>query len=141
MFNINRRTFLGITGASAAINPPPRLFNEGETELPTGGYGAGGYGDGGYGGAEPGPPPLPGYDNPPQDLTGDGRYEDVTGTGTVTFPDAIALARHITSPEVSDNPEYYQFVVDDRVSFADAVEVARIAEDWDDDDDDDDEND
>ena len=57
----------------------------------------------------PGPPPLPGYDNPPQDLTGDGLYEDIDGDGEFDIFDVQALFNGLDSEAVQNNPGAFDF--------------------------------
>ena len=56
-----------------------------------------------------GPPSLPGFDNPPQDLDGDGRFEDVDGNGSFDIFDVQALFTHLDSIAVQDNPAAFNF--------------------------------
>jgi len=58
----------------------------------------------------PGPPPLPGVENPPGDLDGDGLMEDIRGEGTgPTMMDVQTLYQNLHTPEVQQNAEFYNF--------------------------------
>jgi hypothetical protein len=82
-----------------------------------------------------GPPPLPGYQNPPQDMDGNGLYEAVTGTGSQagnapSIADVVALFQNLGSPEVQNYAEYYKFNEPSienptRVGIADVVALFR----------------
>ena len=115
-----RRTFLGSIAAASALS------GGGAAAAATGGgggaiaqeaasahgYGVGGYGEGPYGGgSDPGddPPPLPGQDNPPQDLNGDGLYRDVNGDDQFTIADVQVFFIHRDSDVVQDNAECFNF--------------------------------
>ncbi|MCU4973599.1 fibronectin type III domain-containing protein [Halobacteria archaeon AArc-m2/3/4] len=67
------------------------------------------------------PPAIDG--NTPQDTTGDGRYNDVTGSGQTTTTDVNVFFEHVDDPAVTDYPEYYDFTGNDRVSVSDVVEL------------------
>ncbi|WP_276253313.1 hypothetical protein [Halomontanus rarus] len=54
------------------------------------------------------PPTVVGSD-PPQDLDGDGLYEDVTGDGTFTAADVHALYENLDSDAVAENPAAFDF--------------------------------
>jgi hypothetical protein len=62
---------------------------------------------------ETGPPALPGFDNPPQDLDGDGLFEDVDGDGEFDIFDVQALFNGLESNEVQNNPAAFNFNNDD----------------------------
>ena len=62
---------------------------------------------------ELGPPALPGFENPPQDIDGDGRYEDIDGDGAFDIFDVQALFNHLDSDAVQNNPEAFNFSEDD----------------------------
>ena len=64
---------------------------------------------------------------PPNDITQNGLFEDLTGDDKVTFADAVVLALNLQHPAVSDYQAFFDFTGNDRVSFADAIELARIA--------------
>lgn len=57
---------------------------------------------------DPGPPPVVGT-TLPQDLTGDGLYEDVRGDGDLTVYDVQALFTNLDSDVVQDNPAAFGF--------------------------------
>jgi hypothetical protein len=100
-----RRTFLGSIAAASALGgggTAAAMQGGGAGALAqeaasSHGYGIGGYGEGPYGGdgdTDPqpgGPPALPGQDDAPQDLNGDGLYRDVNGDGQFT-PDVMKRA-------------------------------------------------
>jgi len=66
-------------------------------------------------------PPAVG-EGPPQDLDGDGLFEDVTGDGEFTVGDVQALFEHLDEPAVQDRADQFDFSGDN----ADAVTVADI---------------
>lgn len=56
------------------------------------------------------PPPLGHYENPPQDLNGDGLFEDVTGTGEgVTIADVQALFDLLDDKTLQENSKCFNF--------------------------------
>lgn len=56
-----------------------------------------------------GPPPLPGREQPPQDLNEDGNYEDLTGTGEAEIFDVQILFNYTDSEYMEENAEYFNF--------------------------------
>lgn len=62
----------------------------------------------------------------PQDLDGDGLYEDVNGDGRLTLADAIFFGFYYDSPEVQKYSRYYDFNHDGRVDFADVVRLLQM---------------
>jgi PKD repeat protein len=60
-----------------------------------------------------GPPALPGQDNPPRDLDGDGRFEDVTGEGEFSVSDVQVFFEHYQSDVVQNNATFFNFAEDD----------------------------
>ena len=60
-----------------------------------------------------GPPALPGQDNPPRDLDGDGRFEDVTGEGEFSIRDVQVFFEHYQSDVVQNNATFFNFAEDD----------------------------
>jgi len=56
-----------------------------------------------------GPPPLPGQDDPPQDLDDDGLYEDVNGDGSFTIADVQIFFQNRGSDAVQNDPEAFNF--------------------------------
>jgi len=74
-------------------------------------------------GPEEGPPPFPDQEAPPQDLDGDGLYEDVNANGRLDFDDAVTLALYIdwVAPE---DQGYFDFNGNGRLDFDDAVRLA-----------------
>lgn len=73
-----------------------------------------------------------GTDNPPQDLDGDGFYEDVDGDGELTEKDVFALASNLNgNSEGISAPMFgvFDFNRDGVVNFDDAVALMRMFED------------
>jgi hypothetical protein len=64
----------------------------------------------------------------PQDLDGDGLYEDTDGDGVLTFKDAITLAFNLKSRTVLENPKAFDFDGDGDVDFDDAAALAFLVE-------------
>jgi PKD repeat protein len=64
-------------------------------------------------------PPLPGYGDLPQDLDGDGLYEDVNGDGTFDIFDVQALFENLNSDTVQQNAEAFNFDGDGPVDIFD----------------------
>jgi hypothetical protein len=56
-----------------------------------------------------GPPALPGQDNPPQDLNGDGLYRDANGDGAFTIADVQLFFQNRDSDAVRNNPAAFNF--------------------------------
>ena len=118
-----RRTFLGSIAAASALGgggTAAAMQGGGAGALAqeaasSHGYGMGGYGAGPYGGdsdTDPqpgGPPALPGQDNAPQDLNGDGLYRDVNGDGQFTIADVQVFFIHRKSNVVQNNAEFFNF--------------------------------
>ncbi|MCU4972729.1 fibronectin type III domain-containing protein [Halobacteria archaeon AArc-m2/3/4] len=65
------------------------------------------------------PPNLEEYT--PQDTTGDGLYDDVTGSGQTTTTDVTVFFEHVDEPAVTEYPQYYDFDGNGRVSVTDVV--------------------
>lgn len=63
--------------------------------------------------------PIGSFENPPQDLDGDGLYEDVNGDGVADVLDVQALHQHLDDGLVESNPALFDF------SDADASEVTQ----------------
>ncbi|GAB3017244.1 glycosyl hydrolase [Natronobiforma cellulositropha] len=57
----------------------------------------------------------------PQDLTGDGRYEDVTGDGQLGFNDVVTFFDHLDHPTITENPAHFDFSGNGRVGFDDVI--------------------
>jgi PKD repeat protein len=57
--------------------------------------------------------PLPGYDNPPRDLDGDGLFEDVDGDGEFTIFDVQAFFLNFEDETVQSNPAAFNFTEED----------------------------
>jgi PKD repeat protein len=71
-------------------------------------------------------PPIGGSSRSPQDLDGDGLYEDIDGDGALTILDAIIFAFNYDSPEVQKYSRYYDFNGDGRVDFADVLRLLKM---------------
>ncbi len=71
-------------------------------------------------------PPIGGSSYPPQDLDGDGLYEDVNGDGVLTFADPILLAFNSSDKVIQQNPTLFDFNGDGVVDFDDAVALANV---------------
>jgi outer membrane protein assembly factor BamB len=56
-----------------------------------------------------GPPSLPGFDAPPQDMDGDGRYENVDGDDQFDIFDVQTLFASLDSDAVQDHPAAFNF--------------------------------
>jgi outer membrane protein assembly factor BamB len=54
-----------------------------------------------------GPPPI--TDDPPQDLNGDGLYEDIDGDGEFTVRDVQVFFQNRDAPAVGNNAEFFNF--------------------------------
>jgi PKD repeat protein len=65
---------------------------------------------------------------PPNDLDGDGLYEDIDGDGALTFDDPVVLAFNLDSEVVQSNPALFDFEGDGDVDFDDAVALVRLVE-------------
>ncbi|MCU4740631.1 endo-1,4-beta-xylanase [Natronoglomus mannanivorans] len=68
-----------------------------------------------------GPPEIDGYQ--PADTTGDGLYNDITGSGSTTTTDVNVFFENIDNPDVADYPQYYDFDGNGQVSVTDVVEL------------------
>ena len=71
-----------------------------------------------------GPPALPGQDDPPQDLDGDGNHEDITGDGEVTVFDTQVLFNNLEAEAVQENAAAFNFnpaTPDDEVTILDVA--------------------
>jgi outer membrane protein assembly factor BamB len=75
-----------------------------------------------------GPRSLPGYDNPPRDLDGDGRFEDIDGNGSFDIFDVQALFNGLESDPVQNNPEAFNFNDDDNPDDVSIFDVQRLFE-------------
>ncbi|MFP4508440.1 MAG: dockerin type I domain-containing protein, partial [Candidatus Acetothermia bacterium] len=75
-------------------------------------------------------PAILGTDNPPQDLNGDGLYEDVNGDGELTKKDVFVLAVNLGKSGGIDAPmfEVFDFNEDGVVNFDDAAELMKLVE-------------
>ncbi len=56
-----------------------------------------------------GPPSLPGVEDPPRDLDGDGLFEDIDGDGTLTIFDVQIFFTNFGAPVVQNNPAAFNF--------------------------------
>ncbi len=72
-------------------------------------------------------PPVDDALRSPQDLDGDGLFEDVNGDGAFTIEDAISFAFNYDSEPVQKFSRYYDFDGDGLVSFADAQRLMQMA--------------
>jgi hypothetical protein len=72
-------------------------------------------------------PLLPGRQNPPNDLDGDGNHEDIPGDCKVDIFDTQALFDNLDSVAVQENPEAFNFNVH---SPDDEVTILDIASHW-----------
>lgn len=70
-----------------------------------------------------GPPPV--LDEKPQDTTGDGLYDDVTGDGETTHDDVTAFFEHLEDDPIQDNPEAYDFADNGKLGFSDVIDLLR----------------
>lgn len=53
--------------------------------------------------------PIGDADAPPQDLTGDGLYEDINGDGELTEADTQLFYDYLDDPTIQENPERFDF--------------------------------
>ncbi|MCU4972735.1 cellulase family glycosylhydrolase [Halobacteria archaeon AArc-m2/3/4] len=68
-----------------------------------------------------GPPAIDGTQ--PADTTGDGLYNDITGSGSTTTTDVNVFFEHVDDPAVAEYPQYYDFDGNGQVSVTDVVEL------------------
>lgn len=61
------------------------------------------------GGENEAPPALPGEENPPKDIDGDGLYEDINGDGELTVGDVQLFFTHRNADVVRANAEFFNF--------------------------------
>ncbi|MFQ6090121.1 MAG: dockerin type I domain-containing protein, partial [Candidatus Bipolaricaulia bacterium] len=66
--------------------------------------------------------------NPPQDLDGDGLYEDINGDGQLTLEDPTLLGFYIDSPAVQENARAFDFNNDGVTDFDDALALKSMVE-------------
>ncbi|WP_276252467.1 glycoside hydrolase family 5 protein [Halomontanus rarus] len=66
-----------------------------------------------------GPPTIDGSE--PADTTGDGLYNDLTGSGETTTTDVTVFFEHVDEPAVAEYPQYYDFDGNGQVSVTDVV--------------------
>lgn len=74
------------------------------------------------------PPTVGSSKAPPNDLDGDGLYEDVNGDRKVTIQDAYTLTFNLTTEAVQRSASIFDFNDDGSVSFADARALYQMAE-------------
>ncbi|WP_049997861.1 hypothetical protein [Halococcus sediminicola] len=74
------------------------------------------------------PEPIGDFENPPQDLDGDGKYEDVDGDGELTKADAEALFDNLDDPAVTNNAAAFDFNGNGRIDYDDIVTLDNMAE-------------
>lgn len=72
--------------------------------------------------------PIGGYENPPQDLDGDGVYEDIDGDGEFTAKDIALFAYHVDSEMIQRYRQLFDFDGDGGANFADAMRLASLIE-------------
>ncbi|WP_049928735.1 alkaline phosphatase PhoX [Halopiger goleimassiliensis] len=70
-----------------------------------------------------GPPPIGGGPggSPPQDLDGDGKFEDVNGNGRFDYDDVVTLFEHIEDESVTLNEDAFDFNENGRIDYDDPV--------------------
>lgn len=68
-------------------------------------------------------PTLPGLIEPAQDLDGDGLAEDVNGNGRLDFDDIVKLFKNVSSTEVTDNSDDFDFNGNGTVDMDDIVKL------------------
>jgi len=64
-------------------------------------------------------PTLPNQDGPPNDLNGDGEFEDVRGTGVFDIFDVLVFFNYYQEPEVQNHVHAYDFNGDGQVTIFD----------------------
>ena len=81
----------------------------------------------------PQPPELPGFDNPPTDINGDGLYEDINGDGKFDISDVQALFDDLDSDAVQNYPVAFNFAGanPDRVTIFDVQALFTRLQMWD----------
>jgi hypothetical protein len=72
-------------------------------------------------------PSLPGGEGQPQDLDGDGNFEDITGSGDVSIFDTQVLFDNLDSDAVQGNPGSFNF---NQYSPDDEVTILDVASHW-----------
>lgn len=72
--------------------------------------------------------PIGGHEKPPQDLDGDGLYEDIDGDGRFTARDVAVFTYNIDSEIIQTNRKLLDFDKDGRVDFDDALRLASLIE-------------
>lgn len=66
--------------------------------------------------ATAGPSPIPPLSSPPQDLDGDGLYEDVNGDGQLNSDDAALLLSNVNTPSVQLDKDFFDFNQDGQLN-------------------------
>ena len=66
-------------------------------------------------------PILPDMTEPAKDLDNDGTAEDVNGNNRLDFADIVLLFEHLESPQVVDNPAYFDYNGNGKVDMADIL--------------------
>ncbi|HEY5597019.1 MAG TPA: hypothetical protein VIL47_07115 [Candidatus Bipolaricaulota bacterium] len=62
--------------------------------------------------------------NPPKDLDGDGKFEDVNGDGAFDAQDSVVLAFNLDNPAVLGGVPFFDFDGDGQITFADAIALS-----------------
>jgi PKD repeat protein len=71
---------------------------------------------------------LPGEENSPRDLDGDGLYEDLTGNGEFSFVDIVAYFHNIDWIDENLPTEFFDFNGNGRIDFDDIVDMFGMLE-------------
>ncbi|HIH03028.1 MAG TPA: PKD domain-containing protein [Methanoregulaceae archaeon] len=66
-------------------------------------------------------PPVPGCSNPPADVNGDGRFEDVNGNGRADFADIVLYFNQMTWIAANEPVAAFDFNANGRIDFSDIV--------------------
>ena len=64
---------------------------------------------------------MPDMTEPAKDLDNDGTLEDVNGNDRLDFADIVLLFEHLNSPQVVDNPAYFDYNGNGKVDMADIL--------------------
>ncbi len=70
------------------------------------------------------PPPIDGKQ--PNDLNGDGKYEDVDGDGNFNFGDIVFFFKNFEKDAIKNYPQFYDFNNDGSVNFGDIVALFKM---------------
>ncbi|MCI0842083.1 MAG: hypothetical protein J4N64_09915, partial [Chloroflexi bacterium] len=68
-------------------------------------------------------PTLPGGAGPAKDLDGDGKAEDVNGSGSTDFNDVVLFFQNMLHPLVQNSQSLFDFNNNGRVDFDDVVQL------------------